>query len=83
MNSAVDFKGHDFELLPFGAGRRGCPGILFAMATIEIALANLVHKFDWELPCGARIEDLDMRECNGIVIHREIPLLAVPKLRSF
>ena len=54
LNSSVDFKGNDFELIPFGAGRRGCPGSLFAMATNEIVLANLVHKFDWTLPDGAR-----------------------------
>lgn len=42
-----DYNGnYDFQFLPFGAGRRGCPGTEFAMATTEIALANLVHKFD-------------------------------------
>ncbi|KAM1788834.1 hypothetical protein ACFX11_039070 [Malus domestica] len=77
LNSSVDFKGHDFELIPFGAGRRGCPGSLFAMATNEIVLANLVHKFDWTLPDGARAEDLSMTECTGIVIHRKVPLVVM------
>ncbi|XP_031250777.1 cytochrome P450 71A26-like isoform X1 [Pistacia vera] len=77
LNNSIDFKGHDFELIPFGAGRRGCPGVLFAMSTNEIVLANLVNKFDWSLPFGARVEDLDMTECTGLTIHRKVPLLAV------
>lgn len=83
LNSPVDFKGHDFQLIPFGAGRRGCPGIFFAVATIELVLANLLNKFDWELPNGAKGEDLDMSECTGLTIHRKIPLLAVATPRSF
>lgn len=77
LNSSVDFKGHDFQLIPFGAGRRGCPGIQFAMTTNELVLANLVHKFDWALPDGARAEDLDMTQRTGLTIHRKVPLLAV------
>ena len=48
LNSSIDFRGQDFELIPFGAGRRGCPGILFAAMAIEIVLANIVHRFDLE-----------------------------------
>ncbi|GFZ03855.1 cytochrome P450, family 71, subfamily A, polypeptide 22 [Actinidia rufa] len=65
LNSSVDFKGQDFQLIPFGAGRRGCPGISFAMVTSELVLANLMCKFDWALPGGARAEDLDMTETIG------------------
>ncbi|KAL2539584.1 Cytochrome [Abeliophyllum distichum] len=50
LNSSIDLKGLDFQLIPFGDGRRGCPGVAFAMATNELVLANLVQKFDWELP---------------------------------
>ncbi|XP_020222098.1 cytochrome P450 71A4 [Cajanus cajan] len=74
LRSSIDLKGHDFELIPFGAGRRGCPGIVFAMTTIEMAIANLVHQFDWSLPGG---EDLDMSETNGLAVHRKSPLIAV------
>lgn len=78
LDSSIDFKGHDFQLIPFGAGRRGCPGIAFAIANNEIVLANLVRKFDWRFPDGTKGEDLDMAECPGVAIHRKIPLLAIP-----
>ncbi|XP_018497773.2 cytochrome P450 736A117-like [Pyrus x bretschneideri] len=77
LNSDIDYKGTDYELIPFGAGRRGCPGIQFAVAVKEIALANLVHKFDWALPGGARGEDLDMTESTGATVQRKYPLKAV------
>ncbi|PRQ17185.1 putative psoralen synthase [Rosa chinensis] len=82
MNSSVDFKGQDFQLIPFGAGRRGCPGILFAITTNELVLANLVHKFEWALPSGATAEDMNMTECNGVVIHKEVPLIVMAAPRS-
>ncbi|KAF7848359.1 hypothetical protein BT93_L2068 [Corymbia citriodora subsp. variegata] len=51
-DSLIDYKGNHFELLPFGAGRRGCPGMSMAMVMIELALANVLRSFDWELPEG-------------------------------
>lgn len=50
LNSTIDFKGQDFKLIPFGSGRRGCPGISFAIANNELVLANLLSKFNWALP---------------------------------
>ncbi|XP_002511293.3 cytochrome P450 736A117 [Ricinus communis] len=77
LDSSIDFKGHDFQLLPFGTGRRACPGIQFAISIEELALANLLYKFEWALPSGAREEDLDMTESIGLTTHRKSPLLAV------
>ncbi|XP_039132378.1 cytochrome P450 71AP13-like [Dioscorea cayenensis subsp. rotundata] len=79
MNTSIDFKGQDFELIPFGAGRRGCPAITFGVVTIEIALAQLLHGFDWELPPGIVAEDLDMKEAFGITMHRIQELVVVAK----
>lgn len=42
MNSSIDFRGSDFQFTPFGAGRRGCPGLGFAISIIELAIANLL-----------------------------------------
>ncbi|KAK1319275.1 Cytochrome P450 71A1 [Acorus calamus] len=80
-NIAVDFKGNDFELIPFGAGRRGCPGIHFAMPTIDLVIASLLRYFDWELPEGRRGEELDMEEGTGITVHRKSRLLVIAKPR--
>ncbi|GFP99048.1 cytochrome p450 71a8 [Phtheirospermum japonicum] len=77
LNSSTDFKGLDFEFIPFGAGRRGCPAITFAVATMEFVLANLVLKYDWELADGAKGKDMDMTERFGGTVRRAIPLLAV------
>ncbi|KAA3460570.1 cytochrome P450 71A26-like [Gossypium australe] len=54
LDNSIDFKGQHFELIPFGSGRRICPGILFTIAINELLLANLVHKFDWSLPSGEK-----------------------------
>ncbi|KAK4485212.1 hypothetical protein RD792_007839 [Penstemon davidsonii] len=77
INSSIDFMGLDFELLPFGAGRRRCPGIAFSMANVELVLANLLQKFEWGLPQGIKPEDLDTTENPGGIIHRKNPLFAV------
>ncbi|KAL8148923.1 psoralen synthase-like isoform X2 [Apium graveolens] len=77
LNSPIDYKGLHYEYVPFGAGRRGCPGIQFAMAVNELAVANVVHKFDFKLPDGKRLEDLDMTAVTGLTLRRESPLLVV------
>ncbi|KAG6384748.1 hypothetical protein SASPL_153566 [Salvia splendens] len=56
----IDFRGLHLELTSFGADRRGCPGITFAVAVDELALGKLVHKFDFRLPNGAKMKDLDL-----------------------
>ncbi|TVU15358.1 hypothetical protein EJB05_38876, partial [Eragrostis curvula] len=75
----VDFKGNDFQFLPFGSGRRMCGGVNFAMTSVELMLANLVHCFDWEMPEGS---DIDMSEEFGLIVHRKEKLLSIPKLRA-
>ncbi|XP_049359467.1 cytochrome P450 71A4-like isoform X3 [Solanum verrucosum] len=74
LNSNIDIKGLNFEVIPFGGGRRGCPGSVFAIVAIELALARIVHKFNLALPKG---EELDMTECTGLTIRRKSPLLAL------
>ncbi|KQK16750.1 hypothetical protein BRADI_1g30377v3 [Brachypodium distachyon] len=77
----VDFRGSDFELLPFGAGRRMCPGMGFGLANVELALASLLLHFDWEAPGLADPAEFDMTEAFGITARRKAGLLLRPVLR--
>ncbi|XP_074273836.1 cytochrome P450 71D10-like isoform X1 [Silene latifolia] len=77
-NSSIDFKGNDFELIPFGAGRRMCPGLTLGVANVELPLAMLLYHFDWKLPNGMKAEDLDMDELFGITMRRKNDLLIIP-----
>ncbi|MED6108296.1 hypothetical protein PIB30_022426 [Stylosanthes scabra] len=79
-NNSVDFKGHDFQLLPFGTGRRGCPGISFGLTSAEYILANLLYWFDWML-CdenGEVLHDIDMSEMCGLTVTKKVPLHLTP-----
>ncbi|XP_024029890.1 cytochrome P450 71D9 [Morus notabilis] len=78
VDSSVDFKGTNFEFIPFGAGRRMCPGITFAMADIEHPLAALLFHFDWRLPGGTAHENLDMTEHFGVTVGRKGGLYLIP-----
>ena len=79
VGSDIDYRGQDFELVPFGAGRRACPAITFGTAVVELALAQLLHSFDWELPPGITAKDLDLTEVFGISMHRRENLYVVAK----
>ncbi|KAG6473627.1 cytochrome P450 71A1-like [Zingiber officinale] len=74
-----DFRGLDFEFIPFGSGRRGCPGVDFATVTTGLALATLLYHFDWELPEGVKEEDMDMSESPGFSLKRKSKLILVGK----
>lgn len=78
LDSSINYKGTDFEFIPFGSGRRICPGIAFAMANIELPLAQLLYHFDWKLPKGMKNEDLDMTEDYGLTSRRKRHLFVVP-----
>ncbi|XP_006647334.1 ent-cassadiene hydroxylase-like [Oryza brachyantha] len=66
-NSNIDYKGNNFQFLPFGSGRRSCPGINLGLANIELPLASLLYYFDWKLPNEMSPKDLDMQETPGLV----------------
>lgn len=81
LESDIDFRGHDFELIPFGTGRRICPGIHMGVATVEVVLANLLYSFDWEMPQGTNREDIDTEVLPGLIQHKKHPLCLVAKKR--
>ncbi|KAM7273082.1 hypothetical protein ACFE04_027746 [Oxalis oulophora] len=77
-DNPIDYKGQHFELLPFGGGRRGCPGLVMAMSIVELTLANLLYSFDWKLPDGMNEEDISIEEGPGLSVYKKEPLKLVP-----
>ncbi|KAA8541196.1 hypothetical protein F0562_025197 [Nyssa sinensis] len=77
--SDIDLKGCDFQLIPFGSGRRGCPGMNLGLLNIRLVVAQLVHCFHWELPNGMSTAEMDMAEKFDLSSPRAKHLLAVPK----
>lgn len=83
LGSSIDYKGNHFELIPFGAGRRLCPGLQLGVANFELALANLLYSFDWELPAGVNKEDIDTDVLPGLTMHKKNPLCLVAKISPY
>jgi cytochrome P450 len=77
-NSKCDFSGNDFRYLPFGSGRRICPGVTMAERMVMYALASFIHSFEWRLPEGVKG---DLTEKSAIVLKKATPLVAVPTSR--
>ncbi|KAK1359997.1 Geraniol 8-hydroxylase [Heracleum sosnowskyi] len=77
MDSEIDVYGHDFELIPFGAGRRKCPGLPLAMRMLPIMLGSLINCFDWKLEGGIATNELDMEDKFGLTLAKFHPLRAV------
>lgn len=77
----IDLKGNHYELLPFGSGRRMCPGIYLALQALGLTLASLIQQFDLKNPSH---EHIDMSESFGITNGKARPLevLLTPRLSS-
>ncbi|CDP17724.1 unnamed protein product [Coffea canephora] len=84
LDSKLDYKSNNFEYIPFGAGRRICPGISFSQAVVQLALAQLLFHFDWKLPGDLKPEELDMADNLGVTIRRknDLHLIPIPYLGS-
>ncbi|KAI9200669.1 hypothetical protein LWI28_011443 [Acer negundo] len=77
-DSPIDYNGTNFEYIPFGSGRRICPGMSFGLASIELPLASLLYHFDWKLPAGMEAEKLDMSEAINETLRRRDSLCLIP-----
>ncbi|CAI0439160.1 unnamed protein product [Linum tenue] len=80
LDCSTDYKGNDFQFIPFGAGRRICPGISFGMAVVKLTLANLLYHFHWELPSETKQEGINMTESFGTSLRRKnaLRLIVIP-----
>ena len=85
----MDVKGKHFQLLPFGVGRRGCPGLNLGLENVQIGVGSLVHAFEWQpySPTSqftvksqnddGNVIDMDMSEKFGLTVGKAVPLLAI------
>ncbi|TKY46999.1 steroid 17alpha-monooxygenase or 17alpha-hydroxyprogesterone aldolase [Spatholobus suberectus] len=78
LESSIDYRGTNFEFIPFGAGRRMCPGIAFAIADTELPVAGLLYHFVWRLPNGIKHKELDMSVSYGFTARRQNGLCLIP-----
>ncbi|KAK9127162.1 hypothetical protein Syun_015959 [Stephania yunnanensis] len=76
--SVLDVRGQHFNLLPFGTGRRGCPGIWLALQEVPAVVGAMIQCFDWNMKGKA---ELDMSERPGLTVPRAVPLMLVPVTR--
>ncbi|KAH6804545.1 hypothetical protein C2S51_032792 [Perilla frutescens var. frutescens] len=79
-DASIDHKGNNLEYIPFGSGRRICPGISMGLTNVEFTLATLLYHFDWEMPFGIKNDALDMTEAFGVTAKRKHDLFLIPTL---
>jgi cytochrome P450 len=82
LDSSLDFKGNNFDYIPFGAGRRICPGQPLATRQVPFIVASLVHSFDWFLPGDMNSTELDMNDHYAVTLKKKQPLKLIPKGRK-
>ncbi|GKV38168.1 hypothetical protein SLEP1_g46107 [Rubroshorea leprosula] len=77
LGSEIDVKGRDFELIPFGGGRRICPGLSLVLRMLHLMLGSLINCFDWKLEGGVKPETMNVEEKFGIALEKAKPLRAI------
>jgi cytochrome P450 len=77
LGRMVDLRGVDFDLIPFGGGRRICPGIPLAIRMVHLVLRSLLNQFKWTLPDEMEQNGVDMAEKFGVTLTKAVPLYAI------
>ncbi|XP_055813981.1 geraniol 8-hydroxylase-like isoform X1 [Solanum dulcamara] len=78
LSSDLNMQGQYFELIPFGAGRRICPGLPLALRMVPVMLGSLLNSFNWKLEACIEPKDLDMEEKFGLTLAKARPLRVIP-----
>ncbi|KAL8261677.1 hypothetical protein R6Q59_025726 [Mikania micrantha] len=76
-----DVRGQHFHLLPFGTGRRMCPGTSLGLLTVHITLGAMIQCFEWKAGRNGNLSTVDMEEGIGITLPRANPLVCIPVAR--
>ncbi|XP_006350345.1 cytochrome P450 71A1-like [Solanum tuberosum] len=81
LENDINIKGKNFTMLPFGSGRRRCPGYSLGIKLVGTTLANLLHGFHWRLTGDINPEEISMKEIYGLTTHPEksISMIVEPR----
>ncbi|KAL3838787.1 hypothetical protein ACJIZ3_023378 [Penstemon smallii] len=79
LDSGVDFKGNNFEFVPFGSGRRMCPGLPMAFVQVQYVVACLVNTFNWFVPRDNDLDEVDMEEVYHLALRKKNHLELIPR----
>ncbi|KAK9123048.1 hypothetical protein Sjap_012650 [Stephania japonica] len=79
--SKLDVRGQHFHFIPFGSGRRRCPGTTLALQVVQTTLAAIIQCFELKIGDGTNMK-IDMTEAAGISLSRAYPLNCVPVSRQ-
>ncbi|EFJ10981.1 hypothetical protein SELMODRAFT_183490 [Selaginella moellendorffii] len=82
LGTDLDIRGRDFEAVPFGSGRRQCPGMALALTTVHLTLANLLHGFEWREPSGESIDTSKEQYGLALLLAKKLRLIATPRLEQ-
>ncbi|CAI9786453.1 unnamed protein product [Fraxinus pennsylvanica] len=78
LRREIDIRGQDFDLIPFGSGKRICPGFPLATRMVPLMVATMIHNFDWKPEKGMKPEEVDISEKFGVALQKAVPLKAFP-----
>ncbi|PWA99111.1 heme-binding cytochrome P450 [Artemisia annua] len=78
LDGKWDYYGNNMKYVPFGSGRRICPGIVLGEKMLMYIVSSLLHSFDWRLP---EDEVSDLSEEFGFVTKKKNSLMAIPSQR--
>ncbi|KAH6812461.1 hypothetical protein C2S51_026223 [Perilla frutescens var. frutescens] len=76
----LDVRGQHYHLLPFGTGRRVCPGSSLALHIVQTTLAALIQCFEFKIEGGK--DKVDMEEGQGLTMPRANPIMCFPLPRN-
>ncbi|KAH0971975.1 hypothetical protein GBA52_024131 [Prunus armeniaca] len=78
----MELKGQNFRYIPFGSGRRGCPGASLAMLVMHSTIAALVQCFDWKVKDGEKI-DLELGSGFAAEMAKSLVLYPIARLHPY